>query len=112
MTEIPGQHELLTVTDNFQISGQGLAVVPDFSVPSVPWQTSTSAVVVKPGGEQIVATLILHLTHFNIRDRSESMDRRWRVVPTFPTLTKEDVPVGSRVFVDLITVAALKGDVA
>lgn len=102
--------ELLEVADTFQISGLGLVVVPDFSVPKTVWRGRTvSACVLRPDGSQLRADLSLHVSHFNIRDPSAPLDRRWRVVPTFPRLTKDEVPIGSRVFVEVDVVNALGG---
>ena len=92
--------ELLTVADLFQISGQGLVVMPDFSVPAHWTETQVDASILLPDGNSIAARLSLTVTHFNIPDLETSSDRRWRVTPTFPGLTKRDVPIGSRVMID------------
>ncbi len=110
MEELLGLSELLEVTDTFQISGQGLVMMPDFSLKKLPIST-VEAVVLKPDGGKRTSALNLHSTHFNIRDPSVSVDRRWRIVPTFPGLTKADVPIGSRIFVDTRIAAILRDDV-
>ncbi|MBO9501389.1 hypothetical protein [Brevundimonas sp. A19_0] len=100
--------ELLEVADSFQISGVGLIVVPDFSVPETGWQTRTLAArVLRPDGTTLGAVLGLQVSHFNVRDPSAPLDRRWRVVPTFHHLTKDEVPIGSRIFVELDVVTEL-----
>jgi len=105
------QCELLAVTDTFQISGQGLVLLPDFSVPEEGWKpVSVEATIVTPDGERRVASLRLHVANFNIPDPTVPSERRRRILATFCDLNREDVPVGSRVFVDLDTAAALKGD--
>lgn len=92
--------ELLMVADLFQISGRGLVVMPDFSVPAHWTETQTDASILLPNGNSMAARLNLTVTHFNIPDLETPSDLRWRVTPTFPDLTKRDVPIGSRVMID------------
>jgi hypothetical protein len=90
--------ELLTVQQAFQLQGIGLAIVPDFSVPKAGWKDGTYQVlVVKPNGQQIKADANFHVWHFNIPDPSVPHDKRWRVIVSFPSLTKDDLPAGSRI---------------
>ncbi len=94
MTEI----ELLTVEQVFQLQDSGLVIVPDFSVPKAGWKNGTYQVlVVKPNGQQIKANANFHIWHFNIPDPFVPHDKRWRVVISFPSLTKDDLPAGSRI---------------
>ena len=103
------QIELLTVEQVFQLQGIGLTVVPDLSVPKAGWKNGTHRVrVVKPNGEQLETDANIHVWHFNIRDISVPLDKRWRVVISFPTLAKDDLPAGSRILADLATAAALR----
>jgi len=43
------------------------------------------------------ATACLAVTHFNIRDPAASAERRRRLVVFLPSMTKEEVPIGSKV---------------
>lgn len=91
--------ELLTVVDSFQISGRGVVVIPDFSVPDG-WKDRTESVtVVKSDTQQYEATARFDMSHFNIPDPKVSIDRRWRVVVVLPDRTKDDLPSGSRILV-------------
>jgi hypothetical protein len=89
--------ELLTVSDHFQLQGAGLVVLPDFSAPPGWKPRSESLVIVTPGGESQEATARLEVWHAEIRDPAVPADRRWRLVVSFPELTKERIPVGSRI---------------
>ena len=92
--------ELLTVQDCFHISGRGVLVVPDFSVPGGRWvDREETVVVVKPDGHDFEAAARFNLAHFKIPDPKVSIDRRWRVTILFPDKTSEDVPVGSKILV-------------
>ncbi|TKT69071.1 hypothetical protein [Aquamicrobium sp. LC103] len=103
------QVQLLTVEDSFQISGQGLVVLPDFPSPPSNWRGgSEMATVVKPDGSRLTAHLNLFTAHFNIRDPQVPLEKRWRIVPTFPDLQREDVPIGSQVLVSASVVEAIK----
>jgi|SRR6476661_3585614 hypothetical protein len=88
--------ELLTVADRFQLSSS-LVLVPDFSVPKGWKPRSETVVIVKPNGESREATACLAVTHFNIRDPAVSAERRWRLVMSLPTMTKDEVPIGSKI---------------
>lgn len=102
--------ELLVVSDSFQISGRGLVVVPDFPSTASEWRGgSEEAVVERPDGSLLVTRLDLHIAHFNIPDPTVPLEGRWRIVPTFPTLRRENVPVGSRVLVSASVAEAIKG---
>jgi hypothetical protein len=104
------QVELFVVEDTFQIQGQGLVVTPDFSVPDRAWKDGARQVrIVKPDGEQFDADARFYTWHFNIRDPEVPVDRRLRVVVSFPALTKDQLPVGSRILGDAETGALLKG---
>ena len=73
------QTELLTVKHVFELQGIGLTVAPDFSIPKAGWKNGNHRVcVVKPNGEQLEADANFHVWHFNIRDPSVPLDKRWR----------------------------------
>lgn len=92
--------ELLTVADTLQIEGRGIVLMPDFSVPSTGWTgCSHSVIVTTPNCDEYETIARFDLSHFNIRDPSVSVDRRWRVVLLFPGRSKEEVPIGSKILV-------------
>ncbi|WP_157082253.1 hypothetical protein [Sphingomonas pruni] len=104
------QAELLVVTDSFQISGQGLVVVPDFASTASEWRGGAEmATIQRPDGSSLVSRLNLYTAHFNIPDPTAPLESRWRIVPTFPELKADDVPIGSRVLVSKVVVDAIRG---
>ena len=93
--------ELMTVQDCFQISGFGLILVPDFSVPDGHWKNfETQVSVVTPAGHRFDTEAKFNVSHFNIRDPEVSIDTRWRVVVVLPSVDKQAVPVGSQLLVE------------
>jgi hypothetical protein len=91
--------ELLTVQDRFQLSGIGLTVTPDFPVPNG-WRNIEEPVEVElPSGERFEVLGQFNMTHFNISDPAAGVERRWRLLVTLTTMVKEQVPIGSRLFV-------------
>jgi hypothetical protein len=104
------QAELLVVSDSFQISGQGLVVVPDFASTASEWRGgSVMATIQRPDGSSFASRINLYTSHFNIPDPTVPLDNRWRIVPTFPDLRADDVPIGSRVLVSKAVVEAIRG---
>jgi hypothetical protein len=98
--------ELLTVTDHFQLERIGLVVVPDF-VPPARWEARLEPVViVTPDGQSREVTARLAVWHFNVPDPARA-DGRWRLVVSFPTAEKEQVPIGSKVMVSQRLKAAI-----
>jgi hypothetical protein len=91
--------ELLTVQDSFQMSGGGVVVIPDFSVPDGWRNRSESVIVATPDGQQYEAAAEFSMSHFKIPDPRVSIDRRWRIVVLLTNRTKDQIPVGSRVLV-------------
>lgn len=99
--------ELLTVAERFQLNS-GLVVVPDFSPPDG-WKNRFETVTVAlPDGKHRAVIASLAIAHFRISDPAAPLDRRWRLVVSFPELTKEDVPIGSKVMVPLCLWAAIR----
>jgi hypothetical protein len=92
--------ELLTVAERFQLSN-GLVVVPDCSVPGGWRNRSETVTIVLPDGRHRSATASLLVAHFHIPDPAASIDKRWRLVVSFPMMTMVDVPIGSKVTVPL-----------
>jgi len=100
--------ELLTVEQVFQLQGIGLTVLPDFSVPEAGWKDGAHRVrVVKPNGEELEADANFRASHFKLLDPSAPLDKRWRVVISFPSLRKDDLPVGSTILCDRTVAARL-----
>ena len=104
------QAELLVVSDSFQITGQGLVVIPDFASTTSEWRGGTEeATILRPDGTTLPARLNLFTAHFNIPVPTVPLEKRWRIVPTFPDLRSDDVPVGSRILVSAAVVEAIRG---
>lgn len=89
---------LLTVSDQFQLSGMGLVVMPDFTVPDG-WSDIEETVLVETLDGFLELSAQFQQTHFKILDITAPVDRRWRIVLCLPTATKEQVPIGSIVYV-------------
>jgi hypothetical protein len=93
--------ELLLVQQAFQLQGMGLTVLPDFSVPKAGWRNGAHRVrIVKPDGEELEAEAHFRVSHFKLIDPSAPLDKRWRVVISFPSLREDDLPVGSIILCD------------
>ena len=102
------QTELLTVEEVFQLQGIGLTVLPDFSIPKAGWRNGAHRVrVVKPNGEELEADANFRASHFELLNPAAPLDKRWRVVISFPSLTKDDLPVGSTILCDRSLAARL-----
>jgi hypothetical protein len=93
--------KLIKVQDHFQLSGVGLTVHPDFSVPeNGKWIDFTSkAKVITTDGKESFYKVHVGTWHFNISDPKVDIDKRWRVVLSFPDGDKEQIPIGSEIFV-------------
>jgi hypothetical protein len=85
---------LLVVEASFVIETRGLVVLPPIE-PSFPVESSRE-LVVRVEHEETTRTLeaVLSLEHFR--------PQGFRLVLRFPTATKEDVPIGARVFEVLV----------
>src|SRR5262245_47948789 len=100
--------ELLIVEEVFHLQSIGLTILPDFSVPKTGWKNGARRVrVLKPNGEEHETDANFHASHFKLLDPSAPLDKRWRVVISLPSLTKADLPVGSTIWCDRTTAAAL-----
>jgi hypothetical protein len=99
--------ELLIVAERFRLNN-GLVVVPDFP-PSDGWKNRSETVtIVLPDGKNRTAMASLAIAHLLISDPTAPPDRRWRPVVSLHALTKEDVPVGSKVMVPLTSRTAIR----
>jgi len=99
--------ELLTVAEHFQLNN-GLVVVPDFSVPDGWRNRSENVTIVLPDGKRRTVKASLAAVHFRIPDPAASLDKRWRLMVSFPTMTKETVPIGSKVMVPVSLRSAIQ----
>ncbi len=64
------------------------------------WQDfDTQVLVITPNGEQKEFQARFSRWHFNFTDPGVDINRRWRIVVSLPSVSKEDVPVGSKVWV-------------
>jgi hypothetical protein len=78
-----------------------LAVTPNFGAPDdATWKfCSTNVEVEKSNGERRAFEANFVLEHFYFTDPSMPVDKRWRIVLILPKAKKEEVPIGSRVYV-------------
>ena len=91
----------MEVQDTFDIKNVGVLVVPSFDLPSQrKWQPLIELVTIKdPSGQHIEVESLFSVIHLNIRDPKVSANKRWQIVVSFKTLTKADLPIGSKIFV-------------
>jgi hypothetical protein len=92
---------MMQVQDCFALKGIGLTLVPDFPVLiHDTWNNFEGQVlVVTTSGEQKQFQANFQIWHFNFRDPGVDINRRWRIVVSLPSASKEDVPFGGRVWV-------------
>lgn len=92
--------ELMTVEDTFMIESIGLILAPPFEVPPTGrWENIRDELTVEiSGGESLAVNGLFRLTHFNVKDPSESASKYWKVQLVLQGLSKEQVPIGSIVF--------------
>jgi hypothetical protein len=89
---------LLVVSERFQLADGRLVLAPDFprvqelDISKLP----ARAEVITPEGKTVTCEVIICLTHFN---NVTDADRRWRYVAELHGISKDDVPVGSSVYV-------------
>ena len=103
--------ELLKVEEHFLLQNIGLIVTPDFSVPEIEkWNDfKTEARVVYPEGVESIQKAYARIWHFNIRDPEVSINKRWRVVLSFPDSDKQQIPIGSLIFVSEDVYSSIRG---
>ena len=91
---------LLVVSDRFQFSDGRLVLVPDFPTDRDLNRSALPAKgeIVHPSGQSVDCEVHIHLTHFNIPS-SADIDRRWRYVVELRNVAKDEVPVGSGIYV-------------
>jgi hypothetical protein len=91
--------ELMQVQECFALTHIGLTLVPDFPAHDKWNNFDTQVLVITPNGEQKEFQAKFQICHFNFRNPCVDISRRWRIVVSLPYASKEDVPVGSRVWV-------------
>ena len=92
--------KLIEVIDHFQLTNIGLTVAPDFSIPeNGKWNDyHTEVKVITPNGHESIHKVHIGSWHFNIRDPEVSIDKRWRIILSFPESNKEQIPIGSEIY--------------
>ena len=85
---------LMTVEDAFEIAGRGLIVVPGPLAIDFPGAANLQAELRRPDGS--IASAPLLIQHYF--QTPPPKEYRWGC--SFPTLSKQDVPVGTEVWVD------------
>lgn len=94
---------LSEIEETFQIPGRGLVIAPDFCVPNLKmWENFATNIEIETNNgarKQFIANF--ELSHFEFRDSNVSTDKRWRIVLSLPGAAKEDVPIGSQIYVSV-----------
>ncbi len=97
---------LISVEGRFNLSQYGLVVSPTLSVPSsIIRAFQTEVTVERPDGQTLEAEASFNIRHWRLLDGSSKAV----IAITFLDLSKEDVPIGSRILVD-VQIAALWPD--
>jgi hypothetical protein len=92
--------ELLTVADHFQLQGLGVVVTPHLALPPGGWKASSHTVLIAtPDGTSREVGAHLEVWHLNIGDPAVAEEKRWPLVLRFPAMTKDEVPIGSRIMI-------------
>jgi len=89
-----------------------LVIKPNFSIPEA-WENRTEKVlVITPDGLRLEASGEFSSTHVNISDPTAPIDQRWRITLWLTDRTKDEVPIGSKIFVSQELKDALVRDAA
>jgi hypothetical protein len=103
--------ELLVVAECFELQHHGVVVKPDFPRPEGKWEARFLDVeIVRPNGSRHQMSARIAVWHFEFSDPSISSDMRWRLVVSFPSMTKSEVPIGTIVMVPRALKAAMAFD--
>ena len=86
---------LMTVEDRFQIASRGLVVVPGPLVTEFAGPASLNVELRRPDGSMVHAPLLIEHQF----QTPPSTERHWACV--FATLSKQDVPVGTEIWVEV-----------
>ena len=97
--------QALVAEELFQITGRGLVVVPPLPAPASRIRPGLRGVVTveRPDGVKMQMEALASVEHFVLTGGGG----KWAGIITFPGRTKDDVPVGSRIWVDAEMLAAL-----
>lgn len=103
--------ELMKIEETYKIEGRGLILAPSFELPpSGKWENITEQVLIQtPRGEEIIADAMFSVAHLNVKDPNVSISKRWPLIVSLNGISKENVPVGSLVFVSIETKYAVAG---
>lgn len=101
---------LLTVAERFEIENSGVALAPDFPLPTGSgWKEYTFFVeVVRASGATSKYRAIANPVHHLVRDPAVS-GGGWRLTIVLPGAKNEDIPIGSRVLSSAATHQRLFG---
>ena len=93
--------ELMQVEDTFMIESIGLVLAPFFELPPEgKWENITDKVSIQaPDGREFLAEALFSVAHMNIKDPTVGASKRWPVLVSLRHTSKENVPVGSKVYV-------------
>ncbi len=61
--------------------------------------SNETVAILRPDETEFDAVAQFNHSHFNIPEATVSMDRRWRVTIGILNVAKDDVPIGSKLFV-------------
>lgn len=97
--------ELMKVDDVFMIERIGLVVSPSFDLPVAGGRVNINETVMikTPDGKEVLVEALFSVAHLKIHDPSVSVKKRWPVFVSLKGVAKENVPVGSSVYVSQST---------
>jgi hypothetical protein len=103
--------ELMKVEEAFMIESIGLVLAPSFTLPPEgKWKNIQERVTVEtPDGNTIIADALFSIAHFNIKDPTVSASKSWPILVSLTGVAKENVPVGSTLYVSHSTKIAVTG---
>jgi hypothetical protein len=103
---------LCQVEERRQIAGRGLTILPNFSAAKADALTDykTSIEVETANGKRRTFEAHFMTEHFSYSDPSVPIDKRWRIVLYIPKAKKEEVPIGSKLFVSLTDYSKISGN--
>ena len=91
------KQEVLIVEDLFEISQRGTILAPNFPLPQHPFKSfSTLGEIRRPDSSVVAAEVWFEHTHLRLNDGSS----RWAIAAVLKNTPKNDVPKGSRLFID------------
>ena len=101
--------ELMSIQDTFYIKSIGLVLVPSFELPkNGNWVNIREEVTIKtPNGKEMNVEAQFSLSHLNIKDPEVNVSKRWPVILSLLGVEKQDIPLGSTVYVNTSTKSAL-----